>query len=479
MRNAREGTPGGSTGRRQRGPAPAGPSRPAGNGGASLFTPAYRVRHADAPGSRGTDRPPSRASDASYGAPSYRQADYGSGSSVSGWADDPQGGGYSWQADGWPGYGGDGAPRVANAIRGFPPVPDEPLPIYPPGPFAAWNRGRSDSLEPSSRNTRLTAPQDSARMLATATITPDEFDTNHSLPAIKDPILTQKRTEATPAVAVRSATRAGGSRAAAPPRSRSGSAGRPSKRARKGSKRQPVRLAIGVAAVIIVAVAAILVKTSLGKPGTNSAANNQGGRSQVSTSPTPKNPGGKWEFIGSRQTDPAALQLSELFPYRFVAGGVFYYSTITKLGHDCRAALIGTALQAAVKRSDCSQVLRASYFSRPQNVMATIGVFNLATSADASAAAHKAGPAEFVAVLPGTKGATSRLGQGSGIEEAVVKGHYLVLVWAETVNLTAPQSRKERRRLTGFMATLIHGTINHSLSYRMVDGRPPPPGQSG
>ena len=440
------------------------------------------MRHADAPGSPGgPDLPPSRAGDAGYGVSdqsSYRQADYSSGSHASGWADDPQGGGYSWQSDAWPGYSGEGAPNVANAIRGFPPVPDEQLPIYPPGPFAAWNRGRSDPLESSSRNTRLTG-QDSARMLATATITPDEFDTNHSLPAIKDPVLNQKRAEATQAVGVRPAARAGGSRAAAPARSRSGTGrpsttSRPSKRTKKGSKRQPVRLAIGVAAVIIVAVAGILVYTSLGKPGTNPTANNKTGQSRPSTSPTPKRPAGKWGYIGSRQTDPLPLQLTELFPYRFPAGGVFYYSTITKLGRDCSAALIGAALQAAVKQAHCSQVLRGTYFSRPQRVMATIGVFNLATSAGASKAALKAGPSEFVAALPGKKGATSRLGQGSGIEEAVVKGHYLVLVWAENLAGKAPSTSSARHRLTGFMNTLFHGTVSNSLSYRMVDGKPAP-----
>jgi hypothetical protein len=435
---------------------------------------------------------------------SYRQADYAAGAPVSEWADDSQGGGYSWLTDdrgagGWPSYSGEAAPKAGNATRGFPPLPDEALPLYPPGPFAAWNRATSnrgdgqsgaataaaDVFEPPSNSGRPMAREDSARMHATATISPDEFDTNHSLPAIKDPVLGKGDSAggSTSAVGSRSVSRgrAAQSRAAAPAR---GSAqvdrgGRRSKRPGKGSKRQPVRLAIGVAAVIIAAVAVILVITSIGKQGANSRANSQPNRPRSSASPTPVRPAGKWGFIGSRQTDSVPLKLTELYPYRFAAGGVFYWATSTKLGHNCRAALIGTALQTAVRRAQCTQVLRASYFSRPRNVMATIGVFNLANSADASTAARHAGPAEFVAVLPGKRGATSRLGQGSGIEEAVVKGHYLVLVWAENVNLTAPQSSSQRHRLTGFMNTLIHGTINNGLSFRMVDGRPAPPGQSG
>jgi hypothetical protein len=458
------------------------------------------VRHADAPSSPAHDGSSGyRVSEFDQSTASYRQAEYGSGGRDAAWADDLRGGGYSWLSDdysaGSPGY----APPVANAIRGLPPVPDEPLPVYPPGPFAAWNRGgpdRGDSqrsaanasaelFEPPNHSGRAATRGDSARMLATATITPDEFDTNHSLPAIKDPVLTKERSangvgDRGSATGSRSATRsrATQSRAAAPARARppaGGSSRRKSTRPSKGSKRQPVRLAIGVAAAIIAAVAVILVITSIIKPGSNSGASDQTNRSRSSTSPTPTRPPGKWEFIGTRQTDPSPLQLSELFPYRFVAGGVFYYSTITRLGGNCRAALVGSALRAAVRHARCTQVLRATYFSRPQNVMATIGVFNLATSAGARAAALKAGPAEFVAVLPGKKGATSKIGQGSGIEEAVVKGHYLVLVWAENVNLSTPATRAARRRLTGFANTVIHGTVNNGLSYRMVDGKPAPP----
>jgi hypothetical protein len=542
MRNAGDGPPGGSTGRRHRVPTsagtarstgPASPTSPTGNAGASLFTPAYRVRHADAPSS------PTLNSPADYGAgqqsggyrwseldqpsASYRHEDHGSGASASPWADDMQGSGYSWLTDepanspanspatyqgagsGWPSYSseGAGAPRQGNAIRGFPPIPDEPLPVYPPGPFAAWNRGVSDRgdsrgsaasaaaadrFEPPGRGTRPTAREDPARMLTTATITPDEFDTNHSLPAIKDPVLTQKRSATGVAdrgspVASRSASRSGStqSRATAPARSRAqaghGSRNSSRRSKRRGAKRWPVRLAIGVAVVIIAAVAAILVITSIAKPGTNSSANNKPNQPRASTSPTPIGPGGKWGYIGTRQTDPVPLGLRELFPSSFVTSGLYYHVAIAKQAHSCRGALIGTALQAAVKRARCSQVLRASYVARLQKAMATIGVFNLATSKGASAAALHAGPAEFVAALPSKNGVTSRLGQGSGIEEAVVKGHYLVLVWAEYIDLTTPKTSKQRKHLTAFMNTLIQSTVNSSLSYRMVDGTPAPRGQ--
>lgn len=478
MRNAGEGTPGGSTSRRQRVSTPA--ARPAGNGGASLFTPAYRVRHANAPDSPGSPSSPIddglgvyRWSELDQPSTAYRQADYVSGAANSAWSDDLPGG-YSWPTS------DQSATRPANAIRGFPPVPDEPLPTYPPGPFAAWNRGtpdRGDGRAVTGSPTRPNANEDSASVLATATITPDEFDTNHSLPAIKDPALTKD-----PA-----ATRGGTtkSRAAAPARGQtrpsrgsarsSGKRGSgKSKRASRSSKRQPVRLAIGAAAVIIVAVAAILVISSIGKPGANSSANNKPGQPRTSTSPTPARPVGRWGYIGTRLTDPVPLALSELFPGNFIIGDVHYYLATSKQGHNCHKALIGTALQTAVRQAQCSQVLRASYMARVDKAMATIGVFNLATSASAGTAALHAGPAEFVAALPAKTGVTDRLGQGSGIEEAVVKGHYLVLAWAEYIDLSTPETARQRQHLTGFMNTLIQATINKSLSYRMVDGKPPP-----
>ncbi len=82
---------------------------------------------------------------------------------------------------------------------------------------------------------------------------------------------------------------------------------------------------------------------------------------------------------------------------------------------------------------------------------------------------------EFVAQLASKNGVTSKIGQGTGLEEAVVKGHYLVLVWAEKIDLTAPKTAWQRGRLTRFMNTLLQATVNGTLSFRMVEGKPQPP----
>src|SRR5712691_8705616 len=203
MRNAGDRMPGGSASRRHRAQSPeqSSPqsSPTAGAGGASLFTPAYRVSHT-AGGTRPVrqdgygraDDLPGQGyswSDSEPGQPpmGYQQSGYGAEGGPA-WPDDA---GYGWAesqaADAWPGFGGldraaSAQPR-SNAVRGFPPTPGEPLPVYPPGPFAAWNRNPSDrgGREGGTRTGRY---PESSRQLATATITPDEFDTDYSLPAI-------------------------------------------------------------------------------------------------------------------------------------------------------------------------------------------------------------------------------------------------------------------------------------------------------
>ena len=166
------------------------------------------------------------------------------------------------------------------------------------------------------------------------------------------------------------------------------------------------------------------------------------------------------------------LTAAELYPASISNAGAVYTKAKQAKGTNCRAALIGSALQAAVRHGGCIQTLRATYLSKSAKVMATIGVFNLKNFASASKAARKAGQAEFVAQLAAKTGPAKSIGQGTGLEEAIVKGHYLVLVWAETTNLSPPKGQAGRTRLTAFMNLLVKHTVNVSLSNRMVDGKP-------
>jgi hypothetical protein len=366
---------------------------------------------------------------------------------------------------------------VSNAVRGFPPAPGDALPVYPPGPFAVWNRGqpgRSGGRGGQPARAGLT----DGSQLATATITPDEFDTDYSIPAIKDPVLGHAGRSAGPD---RRRAVAGGQELTQKVRSdqlprepathggrAKGKGGRSAGRSRK--KRQSAWLAIGAAGVIIAAVAAILVVTI--PHGSNPPPRSTPSSTPTPVSSSPKAPAGPWGFIASRKTDPVPLTAAELYPASISNAGAIYTKAKQAKGMNCRAALIGSALQAAVRHGGCIQTLRATYLSRSAKVMATIGVFNLKNFASASKAARKAGQAEFVAQLAAKTGPAKSIGQGTGLEEAIVKGHYLVLVWAETTNLSPPKGQAGRTRLTAFMNLLVKHTVNVSLSNRMVDGKP-------
>jgi hypothetical protein len=371
-------------------------------------------------------------------------------------------------------------------VRGFPPAPGEPLPVYPPGPFAAWNRGQPDRQRGpggQAAGSRAGGQADTSQ-LASATITPDDFDTDYSLPAIKDPLPGKAgRVAAAPGLGQGPAgapsgrarhgqphrdgvqreqvpVAPGGGRA----RGKSGPAGRTRK------KRQSAWLAIGTAGVIVAAVAAVLVLTSRGSSVPPAQPKLSNTPAPARTSPTP--PPGPWKYIGSRKTDAVPLTMTELYPGTISAAGTDYTRAKQTKSTNCRAALIGGALQSAVRHGHCTQSLRATYLSKSAKVMGTIGVFNLKNYAAANSAASKAGHSEFVAQLAAKAGPAKAIGQGTGIEEALVKGHYLVLVWAEGTNLSPPKSKEGRARLTAFMNLLINKTVNVSLSSRMVDGKP-------
>jgi len=343
------------------------------------------------------------------------------------------------------------------------------LPVYPPGPFAAWNRGHGGRAGEGT-GSRAGGYAGSSGQLAT-TITPDEFDTDYSLPAIKDPLPGKAGGGATQRTAAHGRRSAGSTVTEQPRAPRRGSRASGKERAARTRRRRlSATLAITTAGVIVAAVALILV---LSNPGPATPSPHRRGNSPGPAATSPSAPSGKWKYIGSRTTDAVPLTLAELYP-AVITSGVHKYTRATESkGRNCHGSLIGSALQAAVRRSGCTQELRATYLSRSARVMATIGVFNLKTAVVASKAATKAGRSEFVAQLPAKTGPTQAIGQGTGLEEALVKGHYLVLIWAEATNLTAPRTAAAREHISAVMSLLITRTVNVSLSTRMVNGRPP------
>ncbi len=190
----------------------------------------------------------------------------------------------------------------------------------------------------------------------------------------------------------------------------------------------------------------------------------------ASSSPTPSL--GPWKHITTRSEDSVPLTLTELFPAQFSSGGTSASRTIDQAGHDCPAAVLGAGLQSAVGKAGCTQVMRASYLTTDQKIMGTIGVLNLVNDAAAQRAGQATGSAEFIDQLPAAHGPTHNLAKGTGLEEAVYKGHYLILIWAEFSNLHTPSTAAQRAELKTFSDNLVSGTANVSLTSRMVIGKP-------
>jgi hypothetical protein len=181
---------------------------------------------------------------------------------------------------------------------------------------------------------------------------------------------------------------------------------------------------------------------------------------------------GKWQHIGSRSQDPQALTIAALYPPQFTLNGKSYVRTAASATKTCSTAVYGADLQAALQTGKCTQVLRASYLSGDGTMMGTVGVVNLVSSSAAQKAGKVTGPQEIIVPLTGKKGPTKKLGTGTGVVQAEIKGHYLILMWAEYASLKSPSGPAQRQALERFAATLVTGSANINLSTRMLTGKP-------
>ncbi len=178
---------------------------------------------------------------------------------------------------------------------------------------------------------------------------------------------------------------------------------------------------------------------------------------------------GKWQHIGTRAEDPRPPTITELFPPQFELNGSSFVRTAANETATCSLAVYGAALQAALQAGDCTQVLRASYVSG--TMMGTIGVINLSSASLATKAGKVTGPQEIIAPLAASKGVTSKLGTGTGVVQAEIKGHYLILMWAEFTDLKSPSTAAQRQMLEQFATNLVTGSANINLSTRMLTGK--------
>ena len=248
-----------------------------------------------------------------------------------------------------------------------------------------------------------------------------------------------------------------------------GSRGR--KRARGGTGLRA--LLICGAALIVVVGATYFFFARDRKPPAPAADSRASTSARPSTDPSPSPSLGPWGHIETRALDPVPLTLAELFPASFTSGTTSYVRTVQKAKTHCAGSLAGSQFIAAVSHAGCTQAMRASYLSSDHKLMGTIGVLNLATATVAEKAGKAAGPSEFIAQLPAAQGPTKNLTKGTGFEAAEVKGHYLVLVWAEFANLRTPRTPLQKSELEEFITLLMQKTANVSLATRQVTGSPP------
>jgi hypothetical protein len=181
---------------------------------------------------------------------------------------------------------------------------------------------------------------------------------------------------------------------------------------------------------------------------------------------------GKWQHIGNKNQDPAPLTLAQLYPPQFVLNGSSYQRTAATVTKDCSLAVFGADLQAALQDGKCTAILRASYLLGNGTMMGTVGVANLDSSSAAQKAGQATGPQNIIAPLSGQKGPTAKLGRGTGVVQAEIKGHYLILMWVEFTSLKAPSTAAQRQQLETFAANLVTGSANIDLSTRMLSGKP-------
>jgi serine/threonine protein kinase len=179
---------------------------------------------------------------------------------------------------------------------------------------------------------------------------------------------------------------------------------------------------------------------------------------------------GKWQHIGTRSKDPKPLTIAGLYPPQFSLNGTSYVRTAASAIRTCSVAVFGADLQVALQSGHCSQVVRASYLSGDGTMMGTVGVVNLISSNAAQKAGQASGPQEIIAPLTAKTGPTKKLGTGTGVVQAEIKGHYLILMWAEYASLKSPSGQAQRQALEQFAANLVTGSANINLSTRMVPG---------
>ncbi len=157
--------------------------------------------------------------------------------------------------------------------------------------------------------------------------------------------------------------------------------------------------------------------------------------------------------LASREDDSRPLNEGELFErHNSEISGQSLDFTLrdSDLTEDCSAAVWGDEVQRALADGDCSQAGRATYLSG-DDYFGVVAVFNLA-DIEASRAVAQAmelpeaeegeEPTDPGFVLPPSgNDPFDRLGGGYSAADAIVTGHYLVVVWVQSADSASVEDR--------------------------------------
>lgn len=185
--------------------------------------------------------------------------------------------------------------------------------------------------------------------------------------------------------------------------------------------------------------------------------------------------GGMNEVLATREDDSRPLNEGELFGDRnseISSQSIDFTLRDSHLTEDCSEAVWGQEAREALAEADCTQAGRATYVS--DDYFGVAAVFNLADveSSRALAAAlaepedegeEATGPDPGFVLDPSGEEPFDRLGEGYSASDAIVSGHYLVIVWVQP---TASESVEDRVSLSGPLVALAN--FRDPLYRRMV-----------
>ena len=257
--------------------------------------------------------------------------------------------------------------------------------------------------------------------------------------------------------------------------SRTGGRRRPGGRRKKEPKRfgKALALLIGALVVALVTLGAVLYVQGEEEDETDQAA------PQTRPALYQIRPSGSemTEVLGSRENDSRPLNEGELFERNneeISSQNIDFTLRDSDLTEDCSEAMWGETAQQALADADCTQVGRATYVS--DEYFGVAAVFNLADAeagqavAEALVLPETEDEEEEAPVDPGFLLAPSgddpfdRLGAGYSAADAVVSGHYLVVVWVQRDD---SESVEERVTLSSPLVALAN--FRNPLYRRLVE----------